>query len=305
MENGIKKVSFLCEWGKNSKELCDFYTKMTPNCSGIWNNLLCTDDIFQSDYLVILENLPEDFSEDDFNKIDFQKTLYVRREPTFIHRGNRVEDKTFLNVNYKNFFHICDWQMNKSFDFLDNLKPPEKSKKLVCIISGKTFTKEHIKRLNFLKKLCNKYPNKIDLYGRQFAEKDIVDLGISYKGELKNDGDCKYLGLIDYEYCLSLENNKERNYFTEKICDAFLAWSIPIYYGCPNLSDYFYEKSYYEIDIGDEDRSIEYIMEIIKKPVSKVDLCNISISRKKILYEYSFWPALYTVLNRKRGTMLL
>ena len=30
-----------------------------------------------------------------------------------------------------------------------------------------------------------------------------------------------------------------KNYFTEKILDCFATYTIPIYYGCPNIGDFF------------------------------------------------------------------
>ena len=38
---------------------------------------------------------------------------------------------------------------------------------------------------------------------------------------------------------VAVENSKQDNYFTEKIIDCFASKTIPIYYGCPNLSKWF------------------------------------------------------------------
>lgn len=35
------------------------------------------------------------------------------------------------------------------------------------------------------------------------------------------------------------ENTQQRNYFTEKILDCFVTKTVPIYWGCPNIGDYF------------------------------------------------------------------
>jgi len=48
-------------------------------------------------------------------------------------------------------------------------------------------------------------------------------------------------GLVDYHFALILENVKADNYFTEKLLDALATGTIPIYYGCPNIGDYFIE----------------------------------------------------------------
>lgn len=45
-----------------------------------------------------------------------------------------------------------------------------------------------------------------------------------------------------YQHCqfsLWFENHKLKNFFTERIMDCFLSKTIPIYYGCPNIGDFF------------------------------------------------------------------
>jgi Glycosyltransferase family 10 (fucosyltransferase) C-term len=38
---------------------------------------------------------------------------------------------------------------------------------------------------------------------------------------------------------VAVENSRNKNYFTEKVIDAFLTRTVPLYWGCPNLADYF------------------------------------------------------------------
>ncbi len=51
--------------------------------------------------------------------------------------------------------------------------------------------------------------------------------------------DVKSDGLAPYRYSVVIENCQEQNYFTEKLVDAFLCKTVPIYWGCPNIGDYF------------------------------------------------------------------
>lgn len=46
-------------------------------------------------------------------------------------------------------------------------------------------------------------------------------------------------GLAPYRYSVVIENVRERNYFTEKLIDAILCRTVPIYWGCPNIGDFF------------------------------------------------------------------
>jgi len=38
---------------------------------------------------------------------------------------------------------------------------------------------------------------------------------------------------------VAVENTRHDNYFTEKIIDCFMSYTVPIYWGCPNLERYF------------------------------------------------------------------
>ena len=58
-----------------------------------------------------------------------------------------------------------------------------------------------------------------------------------HDGEPLPDDDKKHL--FKSKFSIVIESSKEENYFTEKICDAFLAKTIPIYWGCPNVDNFF------------------------------------------------------------------
>lgn len=46
-------------------------------------------------------------------------------------------------------------------------------------------------------------------------------------------------GLAPYRYSVVIENVQEQNYFSEKLIDAILCETVPIYWGCPNITDFF------------------------------------------------------------------
>lgn len=43
----------------------------------------------------------------------------------------------------------------------------------------------------------------------------------------------------DSMYHLTIENSRYTNYITEKVIDCFMSYTVPIYWGCPNIGDYF------------------------------------------------------------------
>lgn len=63
-------------------------------------------------------------------------------------------------------------------------------------------------------------------------------LAVDVMGRGYKPFDTKAEGLAPYRYSLIIENVQERNYFSEKLIDAVLCRTVPIYWGCPNLGDF-------------------------------------------------------------------
>lgn len=55
-----------------------------------------------------------------------------------------------------------------------------------------------------------------------------------------------------YQYSVCIENSSHENYFTEKITDCILNKTIPIYYGCSNIGDFYNSKGIIQIQNADE-----------------------------------------------------
>lgn len=49
----------------------------------------------------------------------------------------------------------------------------------------------------------------------------------------------KHEGLAPYRFSVVIENAREPGYFTEKLVDAFLCRTVPIYWGAPDIARYF------------------------------------------------------------------
>jgi hypothetical protein len=49
----------------------------------------------------------------------------------------------------------------------------------------------------------------------------------------------KYKLFEDSMFHIAIENTQNINYISEKIVDCFMSYTIPIYWGCPNIGDYF------------------------------------------------------------------
>ncbi|HEY9038818.1 MAG TPA: glycosyltransferase family 10 [Roseovarius sp.] len=71
----------------------------------------------------------------------------------------------------------------------------------------------------------------------RWAAEEGLDLDVMGRG-YKPFG-AKAEGLAPYRYSVVIENVREPNYFTEKLVDAILCQTVPIYWGCPNIGDFF------------------------------------------------------------------
>lgn len=49
----------------------------------------------------------------------------------------------------------------------------------------------------------------------------------------------KYQLFEDSMFHIAIENTRNVNYISEKIVDCFMSYTVPIYWGCPNIRDYF------------------------------------------------------------------
>lgn len=49
----------------------------------------------------------------------------------------------------------------------------------------------------------------------------------------------KILSLAEYRYSVTVENSKDKNYFTEKLIDCFRTGTVPVYWGSDSISEHF------------------------------------------------------------------
>ena len=94
----------------------------------------------------------------------------------------------------------------------------KKDKNISMIYSNKKGMKGHLLR----HQVADKF-DSIDLFGR----------GTPNPLEYKEDS------LVDYRFSIVIENSKAENYFTEKLIDCLAVGTIPIYWGCPNIGEFF------------------------------------------------------------------
>jgi hypothetical protein len=100
--------------------------------------------------------------------------------------------------------------------------------------------------------------------------------------------------LDTFKFSIVIENGCYENYFTEKIIDCFATKTIPIYYGCPNIGDFFDKESIFVFK--DEDDLINTIESIDEDTYEKL-ISHVEINYIKSKQYYDYFDNLYKVIN--------
>lgn len=176
---------------------------------------------------------------------------------------------------YIKSYPMLAWYVDKTYDQLSAMPVPQladKPKSLSWVTSKKGIFPGHRERLGFIEFIENSELN-IEMFGS----------GINF---IEN----KWDALADFKYTLAIENTKVNDYWTEKLADSFLAFSLPFYYGGDNIDSYFPEEAFIRIDIHKPEEALEIIQAAIKNNEWEKRLPSIIEARDLVLNEYNFFP---------------
>jgi hypothetical protein len=126
--------------------------------------------------------------------------------------------------------------------YFNNFKIEDKKFKLSFIRSGKRQLNGHIFRHSIDNIINKKY------------EFDFLFP--------KNRIDTKIELFTNSMFHLVIENCQQKNYFTEKLIDCFMSFTIPIYWGCPNIDDFFDKNG---IIVVNNQTELKNVLETLKE----------------------------------------
>jgi hypothetical protein len=172
------------------------------------------------------------------------------------------------------------WHVEKTWQELVDCPPPEKRGWISAVTSSKAGTAGQKRRLRLLEDLKAHFKDRLVHFGRGH-----------------NETLSKWDAILPFRYHLALENGSWPHYWTEKLCDAYLGWSYPLYVGCPNLGEYFEKDSYLRLNPDDPQGSIQAIERLIESDGYENAIPLVERSRNKILKEFHFYPTILRCLN--------
>lgn len=253
------------------------------------------DDILSADFWVCLEG---PYKSEETCRVDRKNVIYLAAEvawPRFFYDSELK--RSFLNqfgrvytchdVYAENVVFgppYLPWMINANHgqsifsaserdrSYFSDLNQLPKTKQLSVFCSAQTWTNDHKMRLKFVKALKNHFGDTLDWFGNGIQPLDR-----------------KWEGIAPYKYHLVLENQSRFDVITEKLYDSFLGLAYPIYYGAPNVGDYFDLNAMATINILDLKGSIKKIEHILTTDPYQDALPALVESKSRVLSKYNLF----------------
>lgn len=200
-----------------------------------------------------------------------------------IFRDNAEYDLPFLSwmINANHGPSLFESSI-RDLNWFQNLSKISKTRTLSVFCSKKIITPEHQARYKFVKLLKNHFGDLLDWYGN----------GIS-------SIPAKWDGIAPYKYHIVLENQSRHNIISEKIYDSYLGLAYPIYWGAPNLSDYFPKDSFSSIEILDWRGAIRTIEELLSNDPWESKLPSLIKSKNIVITDLNIYSRLAKLANEQ------
>ena len=268
------------------KNYKDSYKDYSPKGSMKWDDISFTEeDVKECDYVVVL-NTPKKDAKVVCNP---ENVVAIMQEP--YHDGHmewmdkQLDNYKYVLTNHKPsilpkraeiiYSHgALHWYVQKTYDELKNMtEAPKKTEIISCIASSLTRWPGHKKRVEFIDYVKNNNVLNVDFFGK--GTKFLED---------------KWDGIAPYKYSIVIENSEIDDYWTEKISDVYLGFTLPFYFGCTNIDKYFPKDSYIWIDISDPEQAIKTMQEAIQNNEWEKRLQSIIEARQLVLDKYNLFP---------------
>lgn len=278
------------------------FARQTPGSKGVWNDcdFYIDDNTDECDWWIIFGGI----NKKETVRCNPKNIILLTDEPSQVkHYDNKFvgQFNTVITVQKSIdapriiYEQLLPWyvgahydkdkkrfdRFDKSYDELKQIKDIQKTRLVSVICSSKDGTPGHRQRIRFVKKLKKYFGDQLDVFG--FGSNTIED---------------KWNAIYPYKYHIVLENSVEENYWTEKLADAYLAESYPIYYGCPNIHAYFRPDQISCILTKNINEDIKIIEKIIKERSFEKSRPQIYEAKKMILDHYQMFSRLCEIIHK-------
>jgi len=264
---------------------CSRVMGQSPGGKGVWEGVRFTcGDVLDCDYFVMLNNCHPDSVR---VRCPPQHLWCLIQEPyvpgafDWLIENHEPFARVFTHYipvperRYVRSFPALGWFVDLSYDELVAMNLPAKNKHASFVTSDDVWLPGQRKRNALREFLMQKGADKVDVFGR----------GVRY---IEN----KWTALAPYRYSIAVENSISPDYWTEKISDCFLSWTVPLYDGCPNIEEYFPADSFIRIDGADHRATLAGINQLLQHDEWERRLPALREARRRVLEKYQLFPLL-------------
>lgn len=182
---------------------------------------------------------------------------------------------------------VLDWWVGGSYDELSTLALPKKPHNLSAIASTKVAIEGHRKRSEFVNRLEQEFP-AIQVFG-QGRPRELRD---------------KWDGLAPFRYSVAIENTSKADYWSEKIADCFLTYTVPLYFGATNIDQYFPKDSYIWLPLDNPGSALATIRDTLANDDWESRLPALKEARRRVLDDFSFGAQIMGRIRAEREEIL-
>tara|TARA_Y100000389_G_C17461176_1_gene521828 strand:+ start:275 stop:1942 length:1668 start_codon:yes stop_codon:yes gene_type:complete len=138
-----------------------------------------------------------------------------------------------LGENFRQILYGTSW-LHDSY-----IKIWDKSKLCSHIVSYKKVLPGHQLRHELVEDILNK-GLQVEMFGDGYKALPFpTTKGFDPEHSARHISQGKIHALKEYMFSIAIENAKADYEFTEKLIDCFLSGTVPIYYGCPSIGNFF------------------------------------------------------------------
>jgi len=264
--------------------------RQTPGGAGMWDGIcFTTRPVEEYDLLVMLNNRkldPVSARCAPGNVWTIMQEPYVPGLFDWLVEGHEPYARVFTHLTpsedpkYVPSQPALPWGVGLSYDELVVAAVPEKTRGASWIASNLTFLPAHKRRNRLRRYLLEEAPDLVDHFGR----------GVRPVAR-------KWEALAPYRFSLAVENSVGPHLWTEKVADCFLAWTVPLYFGCTNLEEYFPEDSFVRVDAGKPAAVCATLEKLVESNEWERRLPALEVARRRVLEEYQIFPWLARAIN--------
>jgi hypothetical protein len=217
--------------------------------------------------------------EDHFPKANLEVVSHLPSPSFFIKNSEGI--KFHRSIPYVHFHH------NATYDQLNSIDEAKRTKLICSITTGLKGIPGYQNRRLFLERFSESNPF-FDLFGKFNKLSAAIP---SYRGQCIS----KWKIVNQYKYSLVIENSTDDYYISEKIFDALICGSMPIYYGSNKIYEVIPKEWFYylpNLDASEISKLNAFIATDAYKAVSenRAEIC------KTVYYKFSFYSALEKLL---------